>query len=265
MPVIDVHAHAFPDSLAPRAIAALEAEIDHKWRAFGNGTVTALIESMDAAGIDLGVVCPIATKPDQVKSIFKWCKKISNDRIIPFPSVHPDTPKVEKWLQRFAEARLPGIKLHPMYQQFWADEERMDPIYSAATDCDLAVEIHSGFDIAYGDDDNASVERLARVMSRHPRMKLVLTHLGAWREWDNVRKHLVGSGVYMETSFSLDWLGPEGVEEIIRDHGPEHVLFGTDWPWARQDKEVDMLNALGLSEKEKDAILWSNAARLLGF
>ena len=260
-----MHTHAFPDSLANHAIAALEGQIDGRWRAVGNGRIDGLIAAMDAADIDFSVVCAIATKPSQVKNIFKWCKAVTSDRIIAFPSIHPHTKKPGKWLDRFAKAGFAGIKLHPMYQSFEVDDEAMDPIYSAAAANDLIVQMHSGYDIAFGDDESASPERLARVIDRHPDMKLLCTHLGAWKAWDDVRKYLLGSEVYMETSFSLQWLGQADAARLIRDHGPGKVMFGTDWPWQDQAEQVSLARSLDLTEAEIDALFWSNAARLLGF
>ena len=54
MTVVDMHSHAFPDELAPRAIEALEAKAD--WKAFGSGTIDARLRSMDDAGIDMAVL-----------------------------------------------------------------------------------------------------------------------------------------------------------------------------------------------------------------
>ena len=152
MPIIDIHTHAFPDALADHAIATLEGQIEGRWRAVGSGKVATLIDSIDAAGVDISVVCAIATKPSQVRSIFKWCKAISCERIVAFPSVHPQTKRPGKWLECFAKAGFAGIKLHPMYQKFEVDDEAMDPIYSAAAANDLVVQMHSGYDIAFGED-----------------------------------------------------------------------------------------------------------------
>ena len=58
--IIDFHTHVFPDFLAPRAIGLLEDEGDVT--ACLDGTVGALIRSMDRAGIDGSVVATIATK-----------------------------------------------------------------------------------------------------------------------------------------------------------------------------------------------------------
>jgi len=267
MSAIDIHTHAFPDELAPRAIAALESAAD--WQAVGDGTIDALLESMDAADIDVSAVCTIATRGEQTKGIFKWCKKLRRrhaGRIEPLPSVHPDTPRPGRWIQRIAKAGFAGIKLHPMYQDFAADESRMDEIYAAAAESGLIVTLHSGRDIAFDpSDDRASPKRLRRVADRFGKLKLICTHLGGWRAWDQVETHLLGSGVYLETSFSVGMLGPGRACELIRRHGYQRVLFGSDWPWNNQADQARLIEQLELTSRQKRAILWSNAARLLGY
>ena len=97
MKTIDFHTHAFPDFLAERAITQLQARA-HGYRAFLDGTIPALLRSMDSAGIEKAVVCSIATTPAQVDSIIQWSAEIASDRIIPFPSIHPQTDDVKEKL-----------------------------------------------------------------------------------------------------------------------------------------------------------------------
>lgn len=264
MSAIDFHTHAFPDEIASRAMAKLQAAGGVP--AYGDGTLGDLLRSMDQADIDISVVCPIATKPGQAEGILKWCRKIHGDRIEPFPSVHPDDPDAARWVARFAEEGFAGIKLHPQYQAFAADEPRMDPIYAAAAEQGLVITSHCGLDLAYPDDnDHASPVRFAKVIERFPSLPLVCTHMGGWRAWNLVDLHLVGRPVWLETSFSLEELGPQRAMDMIRRHGPDRVLFGTDWPWKPQDKELALASALALDPKEKNYLLWGNAAKLLGY
>lgn len=65
--VIDFHAHLFPDEIADRAIQKLTA-LNHL-QAFSDGTAAGLRASMRAAGVDLTVVLPVATTPQQVPHI----------------------------------------------------------------------------------------------------------------------------------------------------------------------------------------------------
>jgi hypothetical protein len=264
MSAIDIHTHAFPDDLAGRAIADLERK--SPWKAVGKGTIKSLLKSMDAADIDVSAVCTIATKVGQVEGILKWCRSIQSDRIDPLPSVHPDDPEPGKWLHRIADEGFVGIKLHPMYQSFAFDEPRMDPVYAAAAECELVVVAHCGRDIGFpADDDRASPQRVRRVIDRFPNLTLICTHLGGWRSWDLSEQYLIGQKVFLETSFSLDELGPQRSADIIRRHGPRRVLFGTDWPWQDQAEQVERIEGLGLGEHETNGILWSNAAGLLGY
>ena len=263
MSAIDAHTHAFPDSLAARAIAALEE--DCPWTAVADGTIVALIQSMDAADIDVSVVCTIATKPEQTKGIFKWCRKIRCDRIEPLPSIHPDTPKIEKWFERFAKAKFAGIKVHPMYQDFAFDDPRMDAIYAAAREHGLFIAAHCGRDIAFMHDDRAAPKRLARVMERRPDLRLLCTHMGGWRAWDEVEQCILGTDVHLETSFSLGELTRQRAVKMIERHGADRVMLGSDWPWTKQSDAIRQVKRLGLDEKQTRAILFSNAARFLGY
>jgi uncharacterized protein len=264
MSAIDIHTHAFPDDLAKRAIASLEEGCP--WKAVANGTIKALLKSMDAADIDLSVICAIATKPQQVEGILEWCREIRSDRIEPFPSVHPDTPQAAQWVRKFAQEGFLGIKLHPMYQDFAADSERAGPIYEAARECNLAVEVHCGRDIAFpATDDRASSIRMRQVIDRFPGLKLVCMHMGGWRTWEASLEHLAGTSVYLETSFSLDELGPDKAAQMIRRHGVDKVMFGTDWPWQSQKDALGQLKALDLTEEEMRKLTWSNATKLLGY
>jgi predicted TIM-barrel fold metal-dependent hydrolase len=263
MATIDIHTHAFPDKLARRAIKSLEQ--DCPWKAVGRGTVRSLVRSMDKADVDISVTCAIATKPDQARGILDWCIEIRSTRIEPLASIHPDTPDPGGWLERIAETGLAGIKLHPQYQSFAADEERLTPIYDAAQQLGLVVAIHCGRDIAFPpDDDRAAPPRLANVIARFPGLKLICTHMGGWRMWDDVERLLLGQDVWLETSFSLGELGADRALAMIEKHGYRRVMLGSDWPWNRQSDAIAQLAELQLAPKQFDAIMFSNAARLMG-
>jgi predicted TIM-barrel fold metal-dependent hydrolase len=195
-------------------------------------------------------------------------KEVRSERIEPLPSVHPDTPKPARWIKKIAKEHFLGIKLHPMYQDFAADEPRLDVIYAAAREHGLFVESHCGRDIGFpADDDRASPRRFLRVAERFGDLRLICTHMGGWQAWDEVEQHLIGTKVYLETSFSLGERGADArrVAEMIRRHGPQRVMLGSDWPWNRQADEIANIRALPLSKNEIRGILWSNAAALLGY
>lgn len=263
MGIIDIHAHAFPDELAKRAVARLAAEAN--WKAYLDGRVKSLIRSMDKADIDVSVVCPIATRPDHTAGILEWCKQIRSERIEPFPSVHPQTPDAAGWVARVAQEGFLGIKLHPMYQDFTVDQEPALGVFRAAAKVGLAVTLHCGRDVAWSEtDDRAAPSRVRNALQAVPDLKLVATHMGGWRMWEQSRQMLIGQDCLLETSFSLHEMPPAQIVEMIRLHGVDKVLFGTDSPWADQAQEIARVRSLGLSVAEQEKILHDNAASLLG-
>jgi aminocarboxymuconate-semialdehyde decarboxylase len=55
------------------------------------------------------------------------------------------------------------------------------------------------------------------------------------------------------------------LRRLVEDYGADHVLLGTDHPFELGDQHpVDTVRALGLSREATRAVLWDNAARLLG-
>lgn len=262
MQIIDFHAHAFPDAVAPRAIPLLEQE-GHV-TAMTDGTTAGLLESMDAAGIDRSVVASIATKPQQFEPILKWSTAIASDRLLPFPSVHPEAEDPVGEVRRIAEQGFRGIKMHPYYQDFDLDEERLLPLYRAVAEEGLALLMHTGFDIAFERIRKADPVRVVRVLDAVADLRLVTSHWGAWEDWDEVERHLLGRPVWMDVSFALQFHPPERSRDWILAHPKEYILFGTDSPWSEQAATLDYVRSLGLDADLETAILGGNAMRLLG-
>jgi uncharacterized protein len=261
MPIIDFHAHAFPDALAARAISQLEHGGGVK--ACLDGRVASLLASMDQAGIATSVICSIATKPEQFDPILKWSQQIASPRIVPLPSIHPRAADVVGQARRVAEAGLLGIKLHPYYQDFYLDEELLLPLFRVLDELGLLVVCHTGFDFAFPRDRRADPVRILRVLDRFPTLRLVTTHLGAWDDWDEVEKHLIGKPVMMEISLSIDLLGRERSRALLSAHPSDKILFGTDSPWTNQGETLALVRGLALDEEREQRLLLGNAKALL--
>jgi predicted TIM-barrel fold metal-dependent hydrolase len=261
--IIDFHTHAFPEALAPRAMKALLAEAPGI-KAYLDGTVADLLRSMDKAGIEKSVVCCIATKPEQFEPILRWCTTIRSDRLIPFPSVHPADPACRDGIRQIRAEGFQGIKLHPFYQDFFADDDRMFEFYEEVVHQDLLLVMHTGYDIAFPRIRRADPPKLLGIAETFPDLKLVTTHLGAWQQWEEVRRHLLGRKIYMEMSFALEELGPERAREMILGHPDDYLLFGTDSPWTDQSATLSLLENLHLPQKKLRRILAANALGLLG-
>jgi uncharacterized protein len=261
--IIDIHTHAFPDALADRAMASLSAEApDLPY--YHDGRISSLLASMDRAGIDISVICNIATRPEQFEPIRAWSAVIQSDRIIPLPSIHPDDPAAAERISRLCAEGFKGIKLHPYYQQFTADEPRMDAIYEALVASGLICIMHTGYDIAFERVDRAGPDRIVRVLEKWPDLKLVTTHMGAWDQWADAERIIIGRPIYMEVSFVRDGLDDATLRRMLLAHPSDYVLFGTDSPWDDQKRALQRLRGLNLGPEIEHKLLGGNAQRLLG-
>jgi hypothetical protein len=88
--------------------------------------------------------------------------------------------------------------------------------------------------------------------------------MGAWDDWDEVDKHIIGKPITMDISLSLDLLGRERARAMLLAHPMDRILFGTDSPWASQTATLQALRELELGEEREQAILGKNAQVLLG-
>ena len=276
--VIDFHNHFYPDKIAAAAIEKLTTSADIV--AYTDGTLSGLSEDLTKSGYDLGVVLPVATAPKQVENINTRAVAVQEQfpNLISFASMHPDYENYKDEIFRIKELGLKGIKLHPDYQNTFFDDEKILNILDEAFKNDLIVVVHAGLDIGLPDPIHTGVEQILKVLDifKDRAQKLVLAHTGAWGQWNEVLEKIAGKNVYMDISFSLGstkrkstgeelkLLDDDLLVKIVRKHGVDKVLFGTDSPWGDHKMMLDKFLTLPFTKEEQDKILYLNAKKLLG-
>jgi predicted TIM-barrel fold metal-dependent hydrolase len=260
MKVIDFHAHAFPEKIADRAVENLENHYQVTIP-FG-GRIGDLLHYANEAEIEHLVLCSAATKPEAVKVNNDWVAEIAHNHpgfITGFGSLHAGSVDFVEELDRMRALGLKGVKIHPDFQGFDIDDPRMWPIYEAIGD-DLIVLFHVGDKIF----DHSKPVRLAKVLQAFPKMKVVAAHLGGWSCWDEAKEFLLKKDIYIDTSSTFWCLSKEERVALMRFHGTDRVLFGTDYPIRSHKVELADFMTLPLNDKEKENILYYNARQLLG-
>jgi predicted TIM-barrel fold metal-dependent hydrolase len=257
--VIDGHTHVYPDSVARRAIAGSPADL----KRFGDGTAGSLTEVMAAAGVDRSVCLGVANTPDRVDTANRFARSLDPARFIGFGSVHPGLSPEEN-IESLRAHGLRGAKVHPMFQDLRLDDPRLLSTFDAMSG-EFAVIIHVG---AAGTDpgDRCSPAMLARIVRQFPRLDVIACHFGGYRCLPQAIDTVIGLPVYLDTSWppSLATLPRDTVRMMIEKHGPERVVFASDWPMADPGAEIEAIRALGLSDADTEAVLGGNLARLLG-
>ena len=260
--LIDFHTHAFPDRIAAGVVEKLSIGAGGL-RPSTDGTVGDLyrkLKELDAVGVLLSV----ATKPTQQRSINDWLVLQRSDRIIPFGSVYPLADDAVDELERMAGLGLRGVKLHPEYQSFDVDDPKVKPLYRKIGQLKLIVVFHAGQDMAYMPPCRCAPDMLQRAMEHLDGAQVVAAHWGGFFMGDRALTDLKPApNLYLDTSYSHGRVLIPVVKALIETHGTDHILFGSDTPWSSMEDEVRLIESLGLTAEERDAILFQNAHSLL--
>ena len=255
--VIDVHTHIWPGKLAPNAVEHVGTYYNYEMH--GKGTIEDLASSASEAGVEKFVIHSSALKASQVETVNDATASHITDNIAGFGTLHPEYSAFEKEIKRIKSLGLKGIKLHPDFQFFNIDDRRMYPAYDIIRAEGLPILFHMG-DEKY---DYSSAIRLLKVLKDFPGIIVIGAHLGGHLRWDEAEELLVGKDIYMDCSSTDRKLSPERIRRIIRNHGCDRILFGTDYPIERHKEGIDKFLALGLTEEENKKILYDNAYNLI--
>jgi len=261
--IIDFHAHIFPDNMALKVLSGLRERAGIRY--YINGTLDGLIESMRLSGIDISIVSRITTRPEQTESINDWLISVSRHNIIPMATWHPDLHVDPKAVKGLLVRGFRCFKLHPDYQGFYVDEERMFPLYDAAQNEGMPILFHAGLDRGLPPPVHAPPDRLLRIHKEFPDLKIIAAHMGGEDNYEDTERLLLGSSIYLDTSFVLRKMSLNKLERMIKGHPIDRIIFGSDTPWNDQKKDVKYLFSLPfLNDDEKSRIAGINAAELLG-
>lgn len=259
IPVIDCHAHVYPDEVANKIIPKMEEIYGVKRE--HDATVASLLASVERGDIYKVVVLPIANRPEHVR-LNTWYAHLAKEsnKIIPFGSVHPDNDPGE--LNSFPELGLKGIKFQPNAQLFYPDEDRMFKFYQKALELDLIVVFHAGDEEGGVRGEYSQPESFVKVLQSFPQLRIVLPHLGGFRTWDKLDLVLGYDNVYYDTAHLPGNIDDALLIELITQIGVEKIVFGTDFPWSDHRKDKEHMEKLLGAEARR--IFWDNPKKLLG-
>ena len=265
--LIDFHVHTFPVAIAERTLSMLlknmreTYNIDQKL-SYG-GTPELLLEDMKKTGVDISVIMPIATKPHQHITINNFAEEITSDKIISFASLHPYGDNLKENLRDLKERGFAGIKLHPDYQGVTADDDKFISLVKTATEAGMYVTIHSGHDTGIKPPFKGTADKIKTLLNKVDDNFVILAHLGAFNQWDEVEEYLLNSRAFFDISVVSRFINPSQYKRIIENHGTDRILFGSDSPWESPSDTLKFLKSSGLTENDMELITHKNAEKIL--
>lgn len=268
--VIDAHVHVFARPL-----------FEAIWRWFDQygwpirykldaDSVVAFLRSRGVSGM---VLLHYAHKPGIARAMNAFVAELARrtPTAVGVATVHPDDLDPAAILAEGFAMGLRGVKLHCHVQCFAPDDARLEAIYRACAAADAPLVIHAGREPkspAYKCDPHAlcSADRIDAVLRAHPRLRVVVPHLGA-DEFDAYERLVLRhDNLWLDTTMAIAGYLPGEVPWRLVRARPERILYGTDFPnlpyaW---DREVSALVGAGLGEEALARVLGGTARELFG-
>jgi 2,3-dihydroxybenzoate decarboxylase len=198
------------------------------------------------------------------------------------------------------ELGFKGAMLHGLANDVFLDDKKFWPIYARAEQLDVPIYFHPSLPQAdvrrlYYDDyvkDFPIVTRaawgytvetatlairlvLSGVFERHPKLKIILGHLGetlpflVWRIDQALARPGQKALSFRSTFCNNFYITTSGNFSnpallcCVMEMGVDHILFAVDWPFVMNPPAMEWMQTVPLSDADKAKILSGNAQRLL--
>lgn len=272
------------------------------------------IKEMDEAGIDIQVLSHGAPSTQKLTgdNAVPLTRRV-NDRLHAAVQAHPtrfaafaalptSDPKVAAdELERCVKLGFKGAMIHGLANGVFLDDKRFWPIFERAEKLDVPLYMHPSLPVqtvmdAYYDDYAKDFPMVARaawgytvetatlairlvlsgVFDKHPKLKIILGHLGetlpflVWR----VDMALARPGSSRQAGFrdvfcKNFWITTSGNFSnpallcCVMEMGIDRVMFSVDYPFVANKPAVDWIPTIPLCDEDKIKLLSGNAKRLL--
>ena len=274
--LLDLHVHFLPPPIE-RAV----------WREFDNGgeligrswPITyrhgpeERLELLRSFGVRRFPTLPYAHKPGVAEFLNAW----SRDFAVGVPEAlwtatfFPEEG-VAAYVADLVDEGVRMFKVHSQVGAFHVDDPMLDEAWGVIAEAGVPVVAHVGSGPV--GTPYTGPAATARLLERHPGLRLVIAHLGTPEAADFIALAEAGEHVYLDTSMALApfFADPGSGRGFPADLVPRlgalqhRVVYGSDFPTLpfRYADQLGWLAALDLGDDWLRAVCWHNAAALLG-
>ena len=243
-------------------------------------TLDKLKQTMHQAQIDTCLLLPTAGK-DGVAKTNDRCWKITRETtgVLTAGTLHPGYPDNPVEIERFKDRGIKGIKFSSFSQGFALDspeafelfdrlhQENQDQNHRFFVVLDTFYEAHCFFGTS--SRYTTTPKRLGHLVKQYPGIPFIAAHMGGLTApFEDICNYLPPlPNLFLDTSNAAHTLSKQEFIHLLKTHGAEHVIFGTDWPWFDPAAEMALISGYleeaGFSMKDKDEVFGGNIARLL--
>ncbi len=223
----------------------------------------AIVEVMDAVGIEKSVVFAMSTTTRRSIEMAQRAVEQFPDRLIPYAYALPNYERsvLEELGEAISQRGFRGIKLH--VGECTLSDYVVDPVLRLAGEYGVPCLI----------DCAGRLGDIERMSNTFPETRIIIAHLGRYLCQDETVIDRFIALAKRRPNLFLDVSGVvmlHKIEDAARQVGVERILWGTDGPHNQPDTvtfartELDKVRELDLNPTDKAGILGGSIATLLG-
>ncbi|MGW4470270.1 amidohydrolase family protein [Nonomuraea sp. NPDC004354] len=272
--LIDLHVHFLPERMERR----VWHHFDHGGPLMGDGwqiryrqPVGERVDLLTAMGVRAFPALAYAHRPAMAADLNAWTLDFARKvpECLPSATFFPE-PGVLGYVRQALDDGAAIFKIHLQVGAFDPRMPELDPVWGLLAEAGVPVVVHaSSVPVAGG---CVGVEPVAGVLRRHPRLRMVIAHLGMPEYEDFFALAERHERVALDTTMAFtDFAArlapfPDALRPRLRELGlAGKVLLGSDFPtipyaYAHQ---LDGLDRLGLGDDWLRAVCWENAKRMI--
>nr|HID59164.1 amidohydrolase [Desulfobacterales bacterium] len=276
--IIDVHTHAFPPEVVKNKEKFLRK--DPLFRLIYSKpnarltTVEGIVHSMDRTGIEKSVLLGfpwldhglVKMHNDYLLEEGRLCR----DRVIPFCQARlSQGSKAAAEIERCVKKGARGVGELSLENNSRRDTQKagLSTIAEVLKEYSLPVLIHVSAVVGrlHSGKGNTDLDQVSQIIAAHPELDIILAHWGGGLIFFELVPEIAAMSkhVYYDTAATSYFYLPQIYPVSIQIVGSDRILFGTDAPLVRPERQIEDVRSMGLGPEVEKAILGENAMKLL--
>jgi uncharacterized protein len=283
--IVDSHCHIFTEQIIQNVssnsalVESIKLDVEHAEQRLDP---KALDQSAAANGVEICLLLPTAAPnkaPTENDRHLKFASELPRLRTL--ATLHPLMQDLSGEIRRVFDLGIVGFKFSSFSQRFdlisREVEDMLCVLEKSGSVCGIrpvvVLDTFTRADIHFGAnrDHLTTPAKLAEIARRHSEIDFIGAHMGGLAADPGELLHELtpSANLYLDTSNAAHTLTNGEFTELLKIHGPHHILFGTDWPWFLHATEIPKIRSLleeaGYNESEQEAVFGENACKLFRF
>ena len=271
--LVDVHTHFMPDRVLKKIWAYFDASgplVGREWPISYRHEETERVALLRAFGVRAYTSMLYPHKPGMADWLNGWAAGFAarTPDCLQTATLFPEDG-VETYVREAVEGGARIFKSHLQVGAYDPNDERLDAVWGLLAEARVPVVMHCGSSPAPG--EHTGPEPVGRLLARHPRLRLVVAHLGMPEYTDFLDLAERYGEVMLDTTMAFTDFSeafapfPAEARGRLADLG-DRILLGTDFPNIPYPyvHQLEALERLGLGDAWLRAVCHGNGARLFG-